>query len=240
MGRSYDRIDIQMESRMNTTPTEADIQRELAQLGTLREAIATAIVGQQDVQAARAQRRVAVARAEQQRVVVEQLRLALQTMLEKHPWLVEEIPKVAGGLARDLAILEQISATVPRLGTPEGWQGQFGREYVPNGTGWFELKYVDMLRAANRETDPAMAPGGERRDVRIAEYHVGRGQPRRAESRAPLPVLQPCAGVGETPRLARLRQGPERTVNARPPRSVQAPTRNTDGSGTPRSGGQDR
>jgi MoxR-like ATPase len=32
-----------------TTPTEADIQRELAQLSTLREAIATAVVGQQDV-----------------------------------------------------------------------------------------------------------------------------------------------------------------------------------------------
>ena len=31
------------------TPTEADIQRELAQLATLRDAIATAIVGQQDV-----------------------------------------------------------------------------------------------------------------------------------------------------------------------------------------------
>jgi MoxR-like ATPase len=35
--------------QMNTTPTEADIQRELAQLATLRDAIATAIVGQQDV-----------------------------------------------------------------------------------------------------------------------------------------------------------------------------------------------
>ena len=31
------------------TPTEADIQRELAQLATLREAIATAVVGQQEV-----------------------------------------------------------------------------------------------------------------------------------------------------------------------------------------------
>ena len=31
------------------TPTEADIQREIAQLGTLREAIAQAIVGQQEV-----------------------------------------------------------------------------------------------------------------------------------------------------------------------------------------------
>jgi MoxR-like ATPase len=34
---------------MNTSPTEADIQRELAQLATLREAIATAVVGQHEV-----------------------------------------------------------------------------------------------------------------------------------------------------------------------------------------------
>ena len=34
---------------MNTDPTEADIQRELSQLSTLRDAIATAVVGQQDV-----------------------------------------------------------------------------------------------------------------------------------------------------------------------------------------------
>lgn len=34
---------------MNTSTTEADIQRELAQLSTLREAIATAVVGQHDV-----------------------------------------------------------------------------------------------------------------------------------------------------------------------------------------------
>jgi len=34
---------------MTTTPTETDIHRELAQLGTLREAIATAVVGQQEV-----------------------------------------------------------------------------------------------------------------------------------------------------------------------------------------------
>jgi MoxR-like ATPase len=34
---------------MNASPTEADIQRELAQLATLREAIATAVVGQHEV-----------------------------------------------------------------------------------------------------------------------------------------------------------------------------------------------